>query len=455
MRRVRSVRARPRVRPPGVRNVSRAAARAAARAVGRARPHLPVVLTPAADAHHALAPARARLAARDAELLDLQAAVTEIPAPTGEEGERARWVAERFAALGLADVRLDAAGNVVARRPGAGDPAEPPVAVCAHLDTVFPRATPLLVRRGRAADGAVRLAAPGIGDNGRGLAALVALAAAFDGRRVRTRRPVEFVATVGEEGLGDLRGAKHYFAEAARAGRAPAAAVVLDGAGDERVVHRAVGARRFRAEFRGPGGHSWAAFGAPNAVHAAARAAARLADLPLPSGQPGAGPRVTVSVGRIGGGMSVNAIPADAWLEIDLRATAADALDAYERTIRRAVEAAAAAENEIRAEGTRPVAAVVRVIGDRPAGALAPDHPLVAAAVAATRLAGRAPQLGAASTDANVPLGLGVPAVAIGAGGRGGDAHTPGEWYENAEGAAGVGRALTLVAGAAGLAEAA
>jgi acetylornithine deacetylase/succinyl-diaminopimelate desuccinylase-like protein len=153
--------------------------------------------------------------------------------------------------------------------------------------------------------------------------------------------------------------------------------------------------------------------------------------------------------------MSVNAIPADAWLEIDLRATAADALDAYERTIRRAVEAAAAAENEIRAEGTRPVAAVVRVIGDRPAGALAPDHPLVAAAVAATRLAGRAPQLGAASTDANVPLGLGVPAVAIGAGGRGGDAHTPGEWYENAEGAAGVGRALTLVAGAAGLAEAA
>jgi acetylornithine deacetylase/succinyl-diaminopimelate desuccinylase-like protein len=228
-------------------------------------------------------------------------------------------------------------------------------------------------------DGSRRLVAPGIGDNGRGLAALLALAEAIDGRRVRTRRAVEFVATVGEEGLGDLRGAKHYFA-GSRAGRAPAAAVVLDGAGDERVVHRAVGARRFRAEFRGPGGHSWAAFGAPNAVHAAARAAARLADLPLPSGQPGAGPRVTVSVGRIGGGMSVNAIPADAWLEIDLRATAADALDAYERTIRRAVEAAAAAENEIRAAGTRPVAAVVRVIGDRPAGALAPDHPLVAAA---------------------------------------------------------------------------
>ncbi len=412
------------------------------------------MLTPAADAHRALAPARARLAARDAEVLGAQAAVTEIPAPTGEEGERAAWVAARFAELGLADVRLDAVGNVVARRPGAGDPAEPPVVVCAHLDTVFPRAVPVAVRRERAADGAARLVAPGIGDNGRGLAALLALAGAVDGRRVRTRRPVEFVATVGEEGLGDLRGAKHYFAAQERAGARPAAAVVLDGAGDERVVHRAVGARRFRAEFRGPGGHSWAAFGAPNAVHAAARAAARLADLPLPSGRPGGAPRVTVSVGRIGGGMSVNAIPAEAWLEIDLRATASDVLDAYEQTIRRAVQAAAAAENEIRAAGSAPVVASVRVIGDRPAGALAADHPLVAAAVAATRLAGRVPQLGAASTDANVPLGLGVPAVAIGAGGRGGDAHTPGEWYENAEGAAGIGRALTLVASAAGVAAA-
>ncbi len=413
------------------------------------------MLTPAADAHRALAPARARLAARDAEVLGAQAAVTEIPAPTGEEGERAAWVAARFAELGLADVRLDAVGNVVARRPGAGDPAEPPVAVCAHLDTVFPRAVPVAVRRERAADGAARLVAPGIGDNGRGLAALLALAGAVDGRRVRTRRPVEFVATVGEEGLGDLRGAKHYFAAQERAGARPAAAVVLDGAGDERVVHRAVGARRFRAEFRGPGGHSWAAFGAPNAVHAAARAAARLADLPLPTGRPGGPPRVTVSVGRIGGGMSVNAIPAEAWLEVDLRATAADVLDAYEQTIRRLVHAAAAAENEVRAAGSAPVAAAVRVIGDRPAGALAADHPLVAAAVAATRLAGRAPQLGAASTDANVPLGLGVPAVAIGAGGRGGDAHTPGECPPPPEGAAGIGRALTLVASAAGVAAAA
>jgi acetylornithine deacetylase/succinyl-diaminopimelate desuccinylase-like protein len=262
------------------------------------------------------------------------------------------------------------------------------------------------------------------------------------------------VATVGEEGLGDLRGAKHYFARRSGPAAGPAAAVVLDGAGDERVVHRAVGARRFRAEFRGPGGHSWAAFGAPNAVHAAARAAARLADLPLPSGQPGAGPRVTVSVGRIGGGMSVNAIPADAWLEIDLRATAADALDAYERTIRRVVEAAAAAENEIRAAGTRPVAPGA---GDRrPARRRARPRP----PARRRRGGGHAPRRPRPAARRRLDrreraARLGVPAGGDRRRRPGGDAHTPGEWFENAEGAAGIGRALTLVACAAGVVDAA
>jgi acetylornithine deacetylase/succinyl-diaminopimelate desuccinylase-like protein len=153
--------------------------------------------------------------------------------------------------------------------------------------------------------------------------------------------------------------------------------------------------------------------------------------------------------------MSVNAIPAEAWMEIDLRATAPELLDAYEQTVRRAVQAAAAAENAARAPDAPPLRAGVRVIGDRPAGAVPAAHPLVAAAAAATRLVGRAPVLGAASTDANVPLGLGVPAVAVGAGGRGGDAHTPDEWYEDAEGVVGVARALVLVASAAGVAGAA
>ncbi len=396
----------------------------------------------------ALAPVRARLAAADAMVVANQVAVTEIAAPTGDESARAGWIADRLRAAGVPDVRIDAAGNVVARRPGVAAAGTPPIAVCAHMDTVFPREVPTGVR----ADG-VRLVAPGIGDNGRGLAALLALAAALDGEGVRTRRPVEFVATVGEEGLGDLVGAKHYFAQFPADAR-PAAAVVLDGPGDERVVHRAVGARRFRLTFRGPGGHSWAAFGTVNAVHAAARAATRLAEVALPPGTAaGAGGRVTLSVGRIGGGLSVNAIPAEAWLEVDLRATTARGLDDYASVVRRAARAAAADENAVRSPGTAALTAAVEVIGDRPAGAIAGDHPLVQAALAATRLIGRTPQAGAASTDANVPLGLGVPAVAIGAGGRGGLAHTPGEWYENVDGALGVARALTIVCAAAGLAQ--
>jgi len=213
--------------------------------------------------HDALADARARLAARDDEIVRTQVAICEIPAPTGDEGQRGEWMAERFRALGLADVRTDGAGNVIGRRDGAARGA--PVVLCAHLDAVFPREVPLHVRR----DGP-RLVGPGIGDNGRGLAVMLALADAIDGRTLRTRRPVEFVATVGEEGAGDLRGAKRYFADAP----APSAVIVIDGAGDERVVHRALGSRRFRVSFAGPGGHSWAAFGVPNARRAFSSAAA-------------------------------------------------------------------------------------------------------------------------------------------------------------------------------------
>jgi acetylornithine deacetylase/succinyl-diaminopimelate desuccinylase-like protein len=363
-------------------------------------------------------------------------AICEIPAPTGDEGERGAWISRRFAALGLADVRTDAVGNVIARRPGTA--AGAPVVLCAHLDTVFPRDVPLAVRR----DGQ-RLVGPGIGDNGRGLAVMLALAEAIDGRTLRTRRPVEFVATVGEEGLGDLRGAKRYFAEAPP----PAAVIVVDGAGDERVVHRALGSRRFRVRFAGPGGHSWAAFGVPNAIHAAAVCAARLATLPL-----SAEPRSTLTVARIGGGMSVNAIPREAWLEVDLRSTDPSALHALSRAVHRAARDACADENERRAHGTPPLVHDVELIGDRPCGEVPESDPLVRAAVAATRLVGRRPELTTASTDANVPIGLGVPAVAIGAGGRGGDAHTPSEWFDNTDGALGVARALTLTVASAGLA---
>jgi tripeptide aminopeptidase len=383
-----------------------------------------------------VADARAALAARDAETLDAQIAVSEIAAPTGEESERGEWIAARFRALALTGVRTDAAGNVTGTRAGADDSA--PVVICAHLDTVFPRTVPLRVQR----DGA-RLIGPGIGDNGRGLAAMLALAGVIDGTKLRTRAPVVFAATTGEEGAGDLRGAKELFASAMSGA---AAAIALDGAGDERVVHRALGSRRFRLHFRGAGGHSWTAFGVPNAVHAAALTGAMLARTALPSH-----PRTTLSVGRIGGGISVNAIPDDAWLEIDLRSTSEHSLRTYEGEIRAAAHAALHEENLRGARGAPPLTLAITVIGDRPSGETDSSLPLVSAAVEATRLIGREPDLATASTDANVPISRGIPAIAIGAGGRGGEAHTVAEWFENSAGHLGIVRALAIVTAVAGL----
>lgn len=386
------------------------------------------------DTHRELAAARARLASRDDAIVCAQIAVAQIAAPTGEEHERAAWMAGRFRALGLADVHVDDAGNAIGRRPGRRD--LPPVSVCAHLDTVFPRDAHLPVRR----EGN-RLAGPSINDNSRGLAVMLALAEEIDGARIIPLRPVEFVATTGEEGAGNLRGAKHYFATR---GRDAAAMIALDGAGDERIVHRALGSRRFRVTFAGAGGHSWASFGAPNAVHAAAATAARLAALALP-----AEPRTTLSVCRIGGGISVNAIPEHAWLEVDLRSTDPGLLHRYEREIHLAARAGCDEENARRASGSRPLDCALELIGDRPCGETAAEHPLVQTAVEATRLIGRTPDLATASTDANVPISQGIPAIAIGAGGRGGDAHTRSEWFDNADGPRGIARALTIVMAAA------
>jgi tripeptide aminopeptidase len=393
-------------------------------------------MTTTAETHALLSEAHRRMAARDAAIVRAQVAVSEIAAPTGEEQRRAAWIARRFTALGLADVRSDAAGNVIGRRRGARS--GPAVAVCAHLDTVFPRGTTVRVRH----DG-VLLLGPGIGDNGRGLAAMLALAEEIDGARLRTDRPIDFVATTGEEGTGDLRGAKAFF----RSRDDVASAIALDGAGDERIVHRGLGSRRYRIVYRGPGGHSWAAFGVVNPVHAAGTAIAKLASIIVPRE-----PRTTLSVGRVGGGIAVNAIADEAWLEVDLRSTTIRMLDRYEREVRLAVRAAEIEENARRVTGSPPLSCAIEMIGDRPCGDVPADHPLVLSAIDATRLIGRDPELATASTDANVPISLGVPAIAIGAGGRGGDAHTPGEWFDNTSGTVGLARALTIVVAAAGLA---
>ena len=387
-----------------------------------------------ASLYERLAPDRAQLAAHDERILDTQITLSEIPSPTGGEQARGAWVGERFRHIGLANVRIDDVGNVLGTRVGVTDLA--PVVVCAHLDTIFPAGTPVAVER----DGP-HLRGPGIVDNSRGLAAMLALAEAIDGASLRTRRPVLFTATVGEEGAGDLRGVKHLFATASAL---PAACIALDGAGDERIVTRALGARRFHIAFHGEGGHSWASFGVANPVHAAGATAAKLAALPLPRT-----PRTTLSVCRIGGGISVNAIPGVAWLEVDLRSSSADVLARCAADIHQAVRVAAHEENSRRTPGTIPLSFTIDIIGDRPCGDMDDAHPLVLAAIQATTIVGKTPELATASTDANVPISLGIPAVAIGAGGRGGGIHTSAEWYDNTNGAIGLSRALALVIAAA------
>ena len=385
----------------------------------------------AADAFRDLSRERRWLTEREADVLKSQVEIAGIPAPTGGERERALHVARELGASGLS-AAIDDAGNVVARAAGAYEAS--PVVVCAHLDTVFPEDMDLDVRR----DGP-RFVGPGICDNGRGLAVMVALARAMHACRSGFARPVEFVATTGEEGAGDLRGARHYFAAAPE----PYAVIAIDGAGDERIINTGLGSRRFRIVYRGPGGHSWAAFGVPNPVHAAARAASVLAGLRI-SGLDGL--RSALSVSRIGGGMSVNSIPEDAWLEVDVRSTSDVALERIEREVRDVAAAAATQENQRRVPGTDALRFDVTRIGARPGGSTPDDSALVTAAVAATRLVGREPELATASTDANAAMSVGVPAIAIGGGGRGGAAHTSREWFDNSAATAGVERALTIVA---------
>lgn len=389
-----------------------------------------------ARTHALLGEARALLASIDDAVVRTQVAISEVAAPTGMESKRAGAVAERFARCGLA-VSTDEAGNVVARRDGTEDIA--PIVVCAHLDTVFAAGDGVAVRRESS-----RFVGRGIGDNARGLAAMLAIAEVLERTAARTERPIVFLATVGEEALGDLRGAKHYFEGA---GSATHAAVIVDGPGDERVVHRAVGSRRWRIRFTGPGGHSWSAYGLPNPLNAAGSVAAMLASIPVP-----AEPRTTLTVSRIVGGLSINAIPGDALVEIDLRSISQNLIERLARETRAVVDAALGEENDRRARGTPPLACAIEMIGDRPGGETPESHELVTSAVEATRLIGRTAELGAASTDANVPIALGIPAIALGAGGRGGDAHTPQEWFENVDGSAGIARVLTVLCQAAGLA---
>jgi acetylornithine deacetylase/succinyl-diaminopimelate desuccinylase-like protein len=344
-------------------------------------------------------------------------ALCRIPAPTFREEKRAEWVSAQFRSLGW-DAKIDRAGNVVATL-GAGT--RPLVALTAHLDTVLSASSPEEIRF----DGN-RFLGPGVSDNGAGLAALIALARLIPqfGFGSTTPAAVLLAANVGEEGEGNLSGMRFLCRQSSYAQRIRSF-LVLDGPAADHITAEALACRRFEVIFQGPGGHSWSDFGTANPVNALCRAIADFADLRA-EGSTGSG-RMSFNFGVIEGGSTINAIPAQARAKTDLRAADPALLDEMVQQLARTLERSVALENG-RSTGGR-VSAKMRETGSRPGGSLPPDAPILATVKAVDEFLGLKSFLDCASTDANVPLSLGLPAVSIGAGGQGGGAHTPGEWY--------------------------
>lgn len=365
------------------------------------------------------------LHAHPQKIMDWQARLVAIPAPLNGEQARAAWLGEQFTAAGLSHVETDAAGNVFGVLPAAALPPEstgPVVLLSAHLDTVFPAGTPLHP----AIDGP-RLTAPGACDNGAGVAGLLAIAFALLHAGADLPVPLVCMGNVGEEGEGDLRGMRHLYGRTPLGGRV-AAHIVLDGAGADGAVTQALGSRRFLVSITGPGGHSFTDAGTPNPIAALASALAVVAETALPDE-----PRTTLNLGTIRGGTSVNSIPESAEATVDFRSTCAEQLRDLELGLQRAVEDSVARWNSKAkasgAVGKGLLLLKIAKIGDRPAARLADDSPLLDALRAVDRHLGLRTDLRLGSTDANIPLSLGVPALALGAGGEGGGAHTLAEWY--------------------------
>ena len=372
-------------------------------------------------------------------ITDEQIRICSIPASPFGERERAQYLANRFSALGLTEVEIDEEGNCLGLL--AGSSQSPLLVVSAHLDTVFAADTDFtVVRSGN------RLLAPGIADDGCGLAALIALARAFHAEKIRTEGSILFVGTVGEEGEGNLRGVRHLLTRGRWASRVEAF-LSFDGPGVDRITNRALGSRRYRVEIAGPGGHSWGDFGLPNPVHALGRAVAKLAGYPLPRE-----PRTTFNVGRIEGGTSVNAIPEKALMDVDLRSGADVELRRLDSFFRRAVKQATDEENASRRPGDPLLEVKVDLIGERPSGETPADSALVELAVEATRILGIGPRLDQSSTDSNLPISLGIPAITLGAGGTSGSSHTLAEWFDPTDRDLGLKRALLVILGVVGVA---
>jgi len=367
-----------------------------------------------------------------------QSRLTEIPAPPFQEAQRAAAVKLLLASSGL-EVQIDKTGNVIGELRGANE--KEIVVLSAHLDTVFPASTEIKVRR----EGD-RLLAPGISDNGTGLAALIAIARACHEARIKPRRTILFVADVGEEGEGNLRGMRALI-EAYRPKLK--AVIVLDGSGTDHVTTKALASRRLEATITGPGGHSWSDFGMPNPINALVRASVRFINTKVP-----VAPRTTFNIGEIEGGTSVNSIPYEAKLKVDIRSESEDELAKLESALRECM--AAGVRDEMEASRDRSKGKLewkVELLGSRPGGELAVNSALLAALRSADEYVGNQSRVERSSTDANVPLAHGIDAISIGAGGTGGGAHSLQEWYEPAGREMGLKRALLTLLNVSGLAE--
>lgn len=345
---------------------------------------------------------------------DEQIRITEIPAPEYAEGPRGDALRKLFASAGL-QVHTDSVGNVIGERPGSDS--SNIILFAAHLDTVFPAGTDVRVRRT-----GNRLAAPGISDNGAGLAALVGLAEALYESRVVTSKTIVLAGDVGEEGEGNLRGIRSLVDTY---GSRLAAVIAVDGPSPDHITTQGIASRRFEVGIKGPGGHSWSDFGAPNPITALSRGIVRFSSIPVPEN-----PHSSFNFGMIEGGTSVNSIPDHAAVKVDLRSEDDSELDRMEASLRQAMQLGLKDEMGAGQTRTDSLQLEFRSLGSRPAGKLGANSPLLATIRSIDDFLGNRSRVEASSTDANIPLSLGIPAVALGGGGKGGGSHTLAEWYD-------------------------
>lgn len=348
------------------------------------------------------------------EIIELQVKLCEIPAPPFKEEARAAEVKKVFEQLGLENVFIDKEGNVLGTRRGAM--AKPHLVVSAHLDTVFPEGTDVKVKR----DG-TKLKAPGISDDTRGLVEMISVIRAMQETKITTQGTITFVATVGEEGLGDLRGVKRLFNETLKG--QVGMFISIDGGDTDNITNGAAGSYRYKVTYRGPGGHSYGAFGLVNPANALGRAMAKIADVQVPTT-----PKTTFNIGRIGGGTSVNSIPFEAWMEIDMRSPDVKSLDQTRDKILAAINSAVGEENARWNKGK--ITVDVELVGNRPAGETSTDSEIVHVASATIKAMGGSPKFSSNSTDSNYPMSLGIPAITVGRGGKAEYGHSLAEYFD-------------------------